>query len=213
MVRLSRKSGCSVGYDQALRLIQVIVNDKQERQELLEFKGDVAQDWLDLFQLLVEHPNPPTTLRTSIFKLMVRLSRKSGLYPQCLAIRSVEKLGNYPVGGGGFGDVWKGRIGQQLVCLKVVRAFSQSDVEQILKDYMQEAIVWRQLNHPNVMPFMGIYYLDTEKKQLCLVSPWMAQGNLVEFLKNSKESVDRDLLVGQFYIRSWHIALTVFIGT
>ena len=60
---------------------------------------------------------------------------------------------------------------------------------------MQEGIVWRQLNHPNVLPFMGIYYLDTQQRQLCLVSPWMEEGNLVEFLQNTKEPVDRLLRV------------------
>ncbi|KAF9263056.1 kinase-like protein [Marasmius fiardii PR-910] len=188
----------SVQFEQVLRHVQRIIDDEQQRKQLLGTKCDIAQQWLDLFQLLAEYPNVPTALRPSIFKLMIRLSRKSGLHPQCLTIRGVEKLGDYPVGGGAFGDVWKGRVGRQLVCLKVIRAFNRSDVQQILKDYMQEGIIWRQLNHPNVLPFMGIYYLDTKQRQLCLVSPWMEQGNLVEFLKNSNDSVDRVLLVTLF---------------
>ncbi|KAF9263059.1 TPR-like protein [Marasmius fiardii PR-910] len=188
------KPTSSVEFEQVLRHIQGILDDEQQRKELVGTKDDTAQQWLDLFQLLAEYPNVPKTLRPSIFKVMIHLSRKSGLHPQCLTIRGVEKLGDYPVGGGAFGDVWKGRVGQQLVCLKVVRAFNRSDVQQVLKDYMQEGIVWRQLNHPNVLPFMGIYYLDKEQRQLCLVSPWMEQGNLVEFLKNCNDSVDRVLL-------------------
>ncbi|KAF9263061.1 kinase-like protein [Marasmius fiardii PR-910] len=188
------KPTSSVEFEHVLWQIQGIIYSEQQRKELLRTKGDTAQQWLDLFQLLAEYPNVSTTLRPSIFKLMIRLSRKSGLHPQCLTIRGVEKLGDYPVGGGAFGDVWQGRVGQQLVCLKVIRVFNQSDVQQILKDYMQEGIVWRQLNHPNVLPFMGIYYLDSKQRQLCLVSPWMERGNLVEFLKNSDNSVDRMLL-------------------
>ncbi|KAF9260022.1 kinase-like protein [Marasmius fiardii PR-910] len=181
-------------FEQVLRQIQGIVDFEQQRKELLGTKGDTAQQWLDLFQLLAEYPNVSTTLRPSIFKLMIRLSRNSGLHPQCLTIQGVEKLGDYPVGGGAFGDVWQGRFAQQLVCLKVIRVFSRSDVQQILKNYMQEGIVWRQLSHPNVLPFMGIYYLDSKQRQMCLVSPWMERGNLVEFLKNADNSVDRMLL-------------------
>ncbi|KAF9254230.1 kinase-like protein [Marasmius fiardii PR-910] len=126
---------------------------------------------------------------------MIRLSRKSNLHPQCLTIRDVEKLGNYPVGGGAFGDVWKGKIGQQLVCLKVIRAFEDSDVKKTAKDYMQEAIIWRQMNHRKLLPFLGIYYLDTEQQQLCLVSPWMERGNLVQYLKKTPpELVDHESL-------------------
>ncbi|KAF9260005.1 hypothetical protein L218DRAFT_932993 [Marasmius fiardii PR-910] len=126
---------------------------------------------------------------------MISLCRRSGRHPQCLTIRGVEKLGQYPVGGGAFGDVWRGKVGEQLVCLKVIRAFETSDVQQILKDYMQEAVIWRQLNHQNVLPFMGAYYLDSEQKQLALVSPWMERGNLVQYLKNTPvKDVDHDLL-------------------
>ncbi|KAG7095844.1 hypothetical protein E1B28_006539 [Marasmius oreades] len=190
-----RKPTSTPEFEQVLQQVQGIVDNEQQRKELLKADGNDAQEWLDLFQLLAEYPNAATNLRSWIFKLMIRLSRASGLYPQCLTIRDVEKLGNYPVGGGAFGDVWKGRIGEQLVCLKVARAFEASDVKQIIKDYMQEAILWRQLNHPNLLPFMGIYYSDTERKQLCLVSPWMERGNLVQFLKNTAPNlVDHDLL-------------------
>ncbi|KAF9254232.1 kinase-like protein [Marasmius fiardii PR-910] len=181
-------------FDQVLRRVQSIFEEEEQRSVLLRSQGETAQEWLDLFQLLAEYPKITTNLRSSIFKLMIRLSGKSGLHPQCLTIWGVEKLGNDPVGGGAFGDVWQGRIGQQLVCLKVVRAFRRSDIKLILKNYMQEAIIWRQLDHPNVLPFMGIYYLDKEQKRLCLVSPWMERGNLVDFMKASPNLVDHDLL-------------------
>ncbi|KAF9255248.1 kinase-like protein [Marasmius fiardii PR-910] len=190
-----QKPTSSVEFDQVFQRIQSIVDDEGQRKELLENNGDVAQEWLDLFQLLVEYPNVPKTLRSWIFKLMIRLSRKSNLHPQCLTIRDVEKLGKHPVGGGAFGDVWKGRVGQQLVCLKVIRAFEDSDVKKTVKDYMQEAIIWRQMDHPNLLPFLGIYYLDIEQQQLCLVSPWMERGNLVQYLKKTPpELVDHESL-------------------
>ncbi|KAF9263062.1 kinase-like protein [Marasmius fiardii PR-910] len=184
----------TVEFVRVLRLVQAIVDDEKQRKQLLGTSGDIAQEWLDLFQLLAEYPNVPKALRSSIFSLMIRLSRNSGLYPQCLAIRGVEKLGKYPVGGGAFGDVWQGKVGEQLVCLKMIRVFNPSDVNHILKDYMQEAILWRQLNHPNVLPFMGIFFSDMDQKQLCLVSPWMERGNLVDFLKTSQDLIDLDLL-------------------
>ncbi|KAF9263034.1 kinase-like protein [Marasmius fiardii PR-910] len=189
-----QKPSSLLEFDQVIEFIQVIIDDEQQRRELLETKDDIAQEWLDLLQVLAEYPNLTKSLRSSIFTLMIRLSRKSALYPQCLTIRGVEKLGDYPVGGGAFGDVWQGRIEQQVVCLKVIRAFRSSDVNLILKDFMQEGILWRQLNHPNVLPFMGIYYLGMEQKQLCLVSPWMERGNLVDFMKSSQDPIDCDLL-------------------
>ncbi|KAL0573289.1 GTPase activating protein (GAP) for Rho1p [Marasmius crinis-equi] len=64
-----------------------------------------------------------------------------------------------------------------------------------MTEYMREAIVWQQLRHPNLLPFLGMYYLDKAREQLCLVSPWMETGNLAQYLKNTpRDSVDHESL-------------------
>ncbi|KAF9255255.1 kinase-like protein [Marasmius fiardii PR-910] len=177
-------------------LLETVLRDKKRSKELLENVGEDAQLLLDTLQALVRLPGIPTSLRSSILKMMLRLSKKSGLFPQCLIIENAEKLGDYAVGGGGFGDVWKGKIGEQVVCLKVVKAYLTSDVQKLLKDYVREAIVWQQLEHPNLLPFMGMHYLNEARTQLCLVSPWMEQGNLTKYLETTpKEDIDHYLLV------------------
>ncbi|KAK1215505.1 Rho guanine nucleotide exchange factor [Marasmius sp. AFHP31] len=178
-----------------LEQIQVFFKDAQKCRRVLETEGDEAQRWLDLLQALADHQVVPRKSKSAIFKVMLRLSKKSGMYPRCLKINNVEKMGSYPVAGGGFGDVWKGRVANEIVCLKVVKIYLASDVQQLLKEYMREAIVWQQLRHPNLLPFVGMYYLGEGQGQLCLVSPWMEQGNLVTFLKNAPpEWVDRTRL-------------------
>ena len=65
---------------------------------------------------------------------MIRLSKTSGMYPQCLQIENVQQIGEHPVAGGGFGDVWKGRLGGGgLVCLKVIRAYEATDVGRVVR--------------------------------------------------------------------------------
>ncbi|KAJ8077647.1 Rho guanine nucleotide exchange factor [Marasmius tenuissimus] len=181
--------------DEELERIQAFFKDAQKCRRVLETEGDEAQRWLDLLQALADHPAVPRKSKSTIFKVMLRLSKKSGMYPKCLKINNVEKMGSYPVAGGGFGDVWKGKIATEIVCLKVVKVYLASDVQQLLKEYMQEAIVWQQLRHPNLLPFVGMYYLGEGQGQLCLVSPWIERGNLMTFLKNTPpELVDRMLL-------------------
>ncbi len=48
---------------------------------------------------------------------------------------------------------------------------------------MREAIVWSHLSHPNLLPFYGIYQVDDHLGRVCLVSPWMENGNVTEYLK------------------------------
>ncbi|KAJ8077705.1 hypothetical protein PM082_002138 [Marasmius tenuissimus] len=171
--------------------VRKFFEDEPKCRKVLQMKGDKAQRWLDLLQALMDNSGYPRQTRSNIFKVMLHLSKNSGMYPECLTIKNVEKLGEHPVAGGGFGDVWKGRVAEQTVCLKVVRVFNASDLQQLVKEYMQEAIVWQQLRHPNLLPFVGMYYLSKSQGQLCLVSPWMERGNLVMYLKDTpKEQVN-----------------------
>uniref|UniRef100_A0A0W0F905 Protein kinase domain-containing protein n=1 Tax=Moniliophthora roreri TaxID=221103 RepID=A0A0W0F905_MONRR len=196
-----------------LKNLQIIFQDETAYRELLDQKGRLAQSLLDLLQHLIDAPDITNQLRASICNTMLRLSRASDLYPSCLAIQNVKIMGRHPVAGGGFGDIWRGSLGEgkQVVCLKVVKMYLMSDVKRLLKEYMQEAIVWRQLKHPNVLPCLGLYYLDDSHERLCLISPWMENGNLVEFLQaHPQESIDRfqlmhDVANGLSYLHSLKI--------
>ncbi|KAK1220511.1 hypothetical protein PQX77_016721 [Marasmius sp. AFHP31] len=171
--------------------------DKSRVQGFLAKKGRSAQQWLDRMQQLIDYPNLSPEIRPAVVTAMLRLSKNSGLHPTCLSIQNVKKIGEYPIAAGGFGDVWKGTIGDssELVCLKVVKVYLKSNLEQLTNEYLREAILWRQMKHPNVLPFHGIYRLE-HTQQLCLISPWMENGNLVEFLKATKrEDVHHHTLV------------------
>ncbi|KAF9256017.1 kinase-like protein [Marasmius fiardii PR-910] len=164
--------------------LQDIFEDDSKLRSLLDQSGSSAQAWLDWMQQLAEHANTSPQLRSNIFTAMLRLSKNSGLYPKCLAIQNVRKMGEYPIASGGFGDVWKGVVGDSTepVCLKVVKRYLNSDVQKLSQEYLREAIVWRQLQHPNVLPFLGIFELE-HSQQLCLISPWMEKGNLLQYLR------------------------------
>lgn len=60
--------------------------------------------------------------------------------------------------------------------------------------FLQEAVLWAQLDHPNILPFHGVYYLDDEHKRICLVSPWMENGHLRKYLQ-ANASIPRKPLV------------------
>ncbi|KAJ7113481.1 kinase-like domain-containing protein, partial [Mycena epipterygia] len=123
-----------------------------------------------------------------LFKALLRLSRASGLHPRCFTLTGLNIIG-HQVAAGGFGDIWKGLFRGQTVSVKVMRLFEDSDVAVVLKEFGREAVIWRQLCHPNLLPFFGVYYLD---RRLCLVSSWMENANIMKFL--SKESYKIDCL-------------------
>jgi hypothetical protein len=67
-----------------------------------------------------------------IFKAILGLSRESGLHPRCCALPRLRKIGQQ-VTGGGYGDIWRGLVGGQCVCVKIMRIFEDSDVQAVLK--------------------------------------------------------------------------------
>jgi serine/threonine protein kinase len=58
---------------------------------------------------------------------------------------------------------------------------------------IREALFWKRLNQPYILPFLGISQ-DAIAPHLCLVSPWMTHGNILDFIDESPEA-DRLSLV------------------
>ncbi|THU88736.1 kinase-like protein [Dendrothele bispora CBS 962.96] len=165
-----------------LARIETILGDRTEYRELLAQRGELAQSLLDLLKALYDYPGVLPKLRSKILHAIIRLSNVSGLYPDSLALDAynVTKVGNHPVAAGGFGDIWKGLIGEQMVCLKVARICGDSDVQKLLKEFRREGQLWRQLHHPNILPCLG-------DSRICLISPWMEMGNLRQYLDKHGE--------------------------
>jgi serine/threonine protein kinase len=139
-------------------------------------------------------------------KALIKLSRASRLCPECLVLKGIEIESN-PVAWGGFADVYKGRLRGTEVAIKVLKVYEKSDMDKLLKvipisvfsltraeeavqEFSSEAVTWRQLSHRNVLPFYGIYHLDVKVAKVCLVCPWMTNGNVVEFLANRASNTD-----------------------
>ena len=57
-------------------------------------------------------------------------------------------------------------------------------------------MTWNALNHPNVLPLLGV---TMDSQQFVMVSEWMENGNINEFVKTHADA-DRFALVRfQFY--------------
>lgn len=66
-------------------------------------------------------------------KALIKLSRASGLYPECLFLKGIQIAGDSAVAEGGFGDVYKGQLGDQEIAIKVLKVYQKSDMQQLLK--------------------------------------------------------------------------------
>lgn len=62
----------------------------------------------------------------------------------------------------------------------------------LIQRFIKEALVWKRLSHPNVLPFLGV--VNSPQGSFGMVSSWMPQGNIVEYLV-SHPTANRPLLV------------------
>ncbi|KAJ7019357.1 kinase-like domain-containing protein [Mycena alexandri] len=196
-----------MGLDISLVVAELVLflQDAKSYKHLLAYRGKDAQDLLDLLQDFLDL-DLCSAVKPLICKAMWRLSRKSGLYPKCFILYGLQKVGQQ-VAAGGFGDIWKGVVYGQSVCVKAMRVFQEADVQALLKEFGREAAIWRQLCHPNLLPFFGLYYMDA---RLCLVSPWLENGNIMEFLRKNPQHTDRlplilDVALGLKYLHDQNV--------
>ncbi|TDL15151.1 kinase-like protein [Rickenella mellea] len=178
--------------------IQDIAIDQSQRQLLLEACLENPAPLVNLLQMLLDLDSGSSGSNRLLVRMVAWLAMKTGTYPDCLTVSQIRYLGDHPVSGGGFADIWRGELIDRPVALKVLRVFfndAPKKKETVFQNFAHEAVVWRQLRHKNILPFYGIFKGSASFDRLCLVSPWMEAGNIINFLKHSPDS-DRISLLG-----------------
>ncbi|KAF9262807.1 kinase-like protein [Marasmius fiardii PR-910] len=142
-------------------------------------------DWL---QEEIQSSTHNQLYRKRCTKCLNTLVKKYHVFPTSFFRVSVRQDGDYPLGGGGFAvHIYKGFVGSQVVCLKVLRVHTQTDEKRrkkMVENFYQEALIWTQLSHPNVLQLLGVNtaLFNTD---FCLVSPWMVNGDINAFLEKN----------------------------
>ena len=62
----------------------------------------------------------------------------------------------------------------------------------IVQTFCKEVVTWKSLCHPNLLPLLGV---TMGKKVFAMVSEWMVNGNITEFIKAHRDA-NRFRLVG-----------------
>ncbi|KAK7689173.1 hypothetical protein QCA50_007864 [Cerrena zonata] len=105
----------------------------------------------------------------------------------------VTRMGDIPVSGGTYSDVWIGEwMGEQKVALKALREV-RTTANKAVKRFEREVKVWAGLDHPNILRFLGI--VTNIGNFLQIVSPWQDNGNILDFVTKNPVTADRTHLL------------------
>ncbi|KAJ6479137.1 kinase-like domain-containing protein [Mycena sanguinolenta] len=191
-----------------MKQLNKLFHNHQLYNEFLACRGDPAQQLLDVIQAIMDHYLPVSPVnRHSLLQALLGLSAASMLYPRCFTLAGLQHT-NPQVDGGSSGDIYKGQLSGQTVAIKVMRVFEGANIDLSIKEFGQEALIWQQLSHPNILPFYGLYYLEQPVRRICLVSPWMENGHILAFLRrqacetNYRLSLILDVALGLEHIHA-----------
>jgi serine/threonine protein kinase len=176
----------------------------------------------DLADLFIQHldsqgDSPDPVERGKLIRSLFHLADATGEVPEGLFVQGVslsESEGRKPLRLGAFSDFYRGSFRGQAVALRRLR-LSEDDRERLLKvrlpltqsstrpltpsyaqTFCKEALLWRHLHHPNVVPVLGVDK-DTFASTgfVAAVSPWMERGNILQYSeRNPSYDPKRDFL-------------------
>ncbi|KAH8796251.1 kinase-like domain-containing protein [Flagelloscypha sp. PMI_526] len=141
------------------------------------------------------HWEPET--RRILLKAMQKICANPMAFPRPFNLLNVQCTDQELIGKGGFSDVYKGTLNStQIVCLKVPRmcfnpdpSIRHKEASKAMRSFINEAVIWKLLQHPNVLPFLGVSY-NCFSSQVCFVSPFMRNGDVNKFLGQEKKSIE-----------------------
>lgn len=107
---------------------------------------------------------------------------RTGTLPAIKILDSeITKSGDLAVAGGTYSDIWLGKwLGHKTVALKALRNVKASD-PRATKRFEREMHMWSSLHNEHILPFYGI--VTNLGNLIHMVSPWLENGNVLEFAK------------------------------
>ncbi|KAJ7025582.1 kinase-like domain-containing protein [Mycena alexandri] len=164
------------------------------QQEILGGSKEVHSRLLDLVQDVLDDSHTRDMGDTRLHRLVVKLCSSCGRLPSSLFVQGVERRAEIACDGGGFSDIYKAIHKSQEVALKKLRIFVNNTDEErrkIQERFFEEALLWKNLNHTNILPFIGLHSYASDLNEplsMVMVCPWMPNGTIIKYLKDFSET-------------------------
>ncbi|KAJ7145876.1 kinase-like domain-containing protein, partial [Mycena epipterygia] len=187
-------------------LLVSIFDSQSAEDAVLRLEGDSAQCFLDAVLDILDSGFLITQEHSRRARRIIRkLSESCDKLPSALFITGVSGREEYPTFGGGYGDIYRASYNNQPVALKHMRHFLRGSG---LRRSRLVPFVWRDLHHPNILPFIGIDW-ESFPSSLSMVSPWMEHGTILKYLEvHGRANVDKllfEIAQGLQYLHSRNI--------
>ncbi|KAF7362805.1 hypothetical protein MVEN_00630300 [Mycena venus] len=208
------------------RMLQRLVENTSYKREILTVPKEEAISVLNLTYHILDRALPTSAelgdeqlFRRRARRLLDRLADFLKILPEELNVHGVVLFSDRPVNGGGFADIYHGQytnsMGKKVeVALKVLRILHDQSADGrriLLEKFAQEALVWRYLKHPNILPFLGVDATTFPSPTMAMLSPWMTRGSVLNYMVENSPvsryaiSLINDVIQGLEYLHSQNV--------
>ncbi|KAG8913716.1 hypothetical protein FRC01_004415 [Tulasnella sp. 417] len=110
----------------------------------------------------------------------------------------VKFRGEAAVGSGGFGEVRMATLddpdSSDVLAVKILRTHgSKAQRARIAVRLAREIYIMSTTSHPNIIPFTGFYLDRKDLRVACVIAPYMANGNVGEYLDDNEVDIEKRL--------------------
>ncbi|KAF9649109.1 kinase-like protein [Thelephora ganbajun] len=116
--------------------------------------------------------------RVKLFNKLCKTCSKNRVIPKSMHIPDCSEDA-MQVYAGGFGTVSRSTYEGHRVAVKAVQGLSPRNLDATRSRFCREVVTWKHLRHPNILPLLGV---TVREYQLMMVSEWMENGNINEFI-------------------------------
>jgi serine/threonine-protein kinase TNNI3K len=160
-------------------------------------------------------------------RLLKNLCASAEVFPPSLFLELDSVDTNRQIGRGEFADIFLGRYKGEVIALKRLQVYRPEPNEILefskvclmpfitfnpslmkLQSLLQEVLTWVHLKHIYVLPFLGLDQQSFEGYPPCIVTPYMRNGTMKDFVKNRRGTLT-DRRVDQLVSSTSSLYLTI----
>jgi len=177
--------------DEVIDIVSAVQSSEDKLARLSEMKRSDIKLIVDFYSEALElYLYKP--MRVSLFQTLRKLCAAKEIFPRSFLISSAELRRQDYVAGGGFADVWRGIYKGRNVALKLSKLPRTEEMSSARQIFVKEAVCWKYISHPNIVQFLGV---EDSSSTLCLVSEWMENGTVGEYLQKNPHAERLPLLL------------------
>lgn len=132
----------------------------------------------------LETETMPAQERRKLFNKLCKTCSQHRFIPKSMHIPDCPRDDTPAAYTGGFSNVYRSRYEEYQVAVKVVKVVT-SNLNAIYSGFCREVVAWKHLRHPNILPLLGVTINDD---QFAMVSEWMDNGNITEFVQKDYDA-------------------------